>query len=80
MGGGQAWVQPDRDQREALTLETVKIAVDLGVDVNAVNPDGKTALDAANTLKFASVIKFLTDKGAKAGAPAPAGGRGRGAR
>ena len=75
MGGGQAWVQPERSEREALTLEAVKMTLELGVDVNAVNPDGKTALDAANTLRFASVIKFLTEKGAKAGAPSPAGGR-----
>ena len=35
MGGGTAWVQPDRGEREPLTLEAVKLAVELGVDVNA---------------------------------------------
>src|SRR5205814_256639 len=53
-GGGNAWVPPDRSVREALTLETVKLAVDLGVDVNAANVDGRTALDAAKTLKYDS--------------------------
>jgi ankyrin repeat protein len=66
-GGGNAWVPPDRSQREALALETVKAAVDLGVDVNAVNTDGRTALDAAKTLKFESVVTYLVSKGAKPG-------------
>jgi ankyrin repeat protein len=68
-GGGNAWVQPDRSQREALTLNTVKLAVDLGVDVNATNTDGRTALDAAKTLKYESVVAYLTSKGAKSGMP-----------
>jgi ankyrin repeat protein len=66
-GGGNAWVQPDRSQREALVLETVKLAIDLGVDVNAVNIDGRTALDAAKTLKYESVVGYLVSKGAKPG-------------
>jgi ankyrin repeat protein len=66
-GGGNAWVQPDRSQREALTLATVKLAVDLGIDVNATNTDGRTALDAAKTLKYETVVAFLVSKGAKAG-------------
>ena len=47
MGGGRAWAQPAPAEREALTLEAVKLAVELGVDVNAANTDGRTALDAA---------------------------------
>ena len=35
MGGGVAWVQPDRREREALMLESVKLAADQGVDLNA---------------------------------------------
>jgi len=66
-GGGPAWVQPDRSRREALALETVKLALDLGIDVNAVNTDGRTALDAARALKFETVVEFLIAKGAKAG-------------
>jgi len=76
-GGGQPWVEIERSQREALTLETVKLAVELGSDVNAVNTDGRTALDAARALKFESVINYLVEKGAKAGT-GNAGGRGRG--
>jgi ankyrin repeat protein len=73
MGGGRAWVLPPRDQRQALTLEAVKLAVELGVDVNAANNDGRTALDGAQTLKYDSVVAFLKERGAKAsGKPAPA--------
>jgi ankyrin len=68
-GGGTAWVPPPRAERESLMLDTVKLLVDYGVDLNAENPDGRTALDAATALKFESVIKFLTDKGAKRGKP-----------
>ena len=66
-GGGTAWVPPDRSQREALMLETVKLAIDLGIDVNAVNTDGRTALDAAKALKFETVVTYLVSKGAKPG-------------
>ena len=69
MGGGRAWVLPERDQREALTLESVKLAIELGADINAANTDGRTALDAARTLKFESVVKLLLEKGARAGTP-----------
>ena len=66
-GGGTAWVPPDRSQREALMLETVKLAIELGIDVNAMNTDGRTALDAAKTLKYETVVTYLVSKGAKPG-------------
>jgi ankyrin repeat protein len=65
MGGGLAWVQPARAEREQLMLESVTIAVEQGSDLNAVNTDGRTALDAARALKFESVVKFLADRGAR---------------
>lgn len=74
IGGGAAWVGLPRAQREAQTLEAVKLAVDLGIDINAANADSRTALDGAQALKYPSVIKFLEDKGAKASGkkgPAP---------
>jgi ankyrin repeat protein len=67
MGGGSPWVPVDSGAREALTLEAVKLAIELGIDVNAANADGRTALDAAKALKYDSVVKFLVDKGAKPG-------------
>jgi len=68
-GGGASWAPVARSQREALVLEAVKIAVELGVDVNAANTDGRTALDSAKTLRFDSVFAFLTEKGGKPGTP-----------
>jgi ankyrin repeat protein len=68
MGGGTAWIQLDRGEREALTLEAVKLAAELGVDVNAADTDGRTALDAAQARKYETVVKFLVDSGARPGA------------
>jgi ankyrin repeat protein len=65
MGGGVAWVQPRRAESEATMLEAVKLAVELGVDVNVVNSDGRTALDAARALKYETVASFLVERGAK---------------
>ena len=74
LGGGRGWVAPDRSQREALMLETVKLVMEVDVDVNVAAADGRTALDAAQALKYQSVIDFLVSKGAKPGPkkkPAP---------
>jgi ankyrin repeat protein len=68
MGGGSAWVPLGRGEREALMLETVRLAAELGVDVNAANTNGRTALDAATALKYDSVVQFLSEKGARRGA------------
>ena len=74
------WVEVEAKERETLTLETVKLAVELGSDLNTANTDGRTALDGAKALKYDSVVSYLTEKGAKPGAGnAPGNGRGRGA-
>jgi ankyrin repeat protein len=67
IGGGVAWVQPNRAEREALMLETVTLAIEQGLDVNLANADGRTALDAARALKFERVVRHLVDHGARAG-------------
>ena len=69
MGGGnaRAWVEPDRGERESLTLEAVKLAVELGVDLNAANTNGRTALDAAKALEYETVVTFLVEEGARPG-------------
>ena len=67
MGGGAAWVQPDRGRREELMLEAATLAVSFGVDLNVVNSDGRTALDAARATKFDSVVDYLVTKGARSG-------------
>jgi ankyrin repeat protein len=70
-GGGSAWVPPERNQREALALETVKLALTLGIDVNAKNTDGRTALDAARALKYETVTAYLVERGARPGVTTP---------
>jgi ankyrin repeat protein len=66
MGGpGSGFRWPDPADREALTLEAVKLAVELGIDVNAVDAEGRTALDGAKALRYKSVVEFLIAKGAR---------------
>ena len=67
IGGGRAWVLPDRTQLQALVLETVTLAIELGVDVNASNTDGRTALDIARASKLEPVVTFLVGHGATEG-------------
>jgi ankyrin len=70
MGGGEPWVGAPRAKREALTLEAIKLAAESGVDLNAANTDGRTALDGATALGYESVVSFLRERGAAAGRPA----------
>jgi len=67
MGGGEPWLPPERGEREAVALESVTMLTELGIDVNAANLDGRTALDGAKALKYESVVRFLVDKGARSG-------------
>jgi ankyrin repeat protein len=67
MGGGIAWVRPARTEPEPAMLEAVKLVVAAGVDVNAANTDGRTALDAARAVKYQSVVEFLEQHGARSG-------------
>ena len=71
------WSEIPKTEREPLMLETMKMLVDLGVDVNAADNDGVTALDVAKTLRYPSVVNYLVEKGAKAGTGAPQGRGGR---
>ena len=67
MVGGEAWVKPPRPQREALALETVKLALELGIPVNGVNAQGRTALDGAKALGYDSEVQYLAAQGARPG-------------
>jgi len=66
MGGGTAWVPLDRAARDALVLETVTLAVELGADVNVASTDGRTALDSARAQKYEAVAALLESRGALA--------------
>jgi ankyrin repeat protein len=65
MGGPRSvrgFVRPDPAELEFLTLEAVRFAVELGIDVNAANLDGQTAADART---YASVREFLAAEAAR---------------
>jgi ankyrin repeat protein len=63
------WVDIPTSEAEALTLESVKLLVGWGVDVNAANNDGRNVLDAARSLGYSSVIQYLVEKGAHSDRP-----------
>jgi len=46
-------------------LEAVKVALELGNDVNAVDKNGETAMHGAVYKHAPSVVQFLADHGAK---------------
>ena len=55
----------DAETEERLVLEIATLAVDLGVDFNASNDAGNTALHGAARLGLNSVVQFLADRGAR---------------
>ena len=55
---------PDAVEQEAITLEAVGLAADLGVDVNTANANGDTALHVAAARGYDTVIEFLVENGA----------------
>ena len=46
-------------------IEAVKLALELGNDVNAVDDNGETAMHGAAYKSFPRVVQLLADKGAK---------------
>jgi ankyrin repeat protein len=50
-GTGKPWVDAPRAEKEAMTLEAVKLLVEQGVDVNALSNTGRSALDGAQQQK-----------------------------
>lgn len=78
MGRGDGWVNTDRSPENQRRVEAALLALELGVDINVADTDGRTALDAASRLdeKLAYV---LTAYGARSGVEAP-GDAGRGPR
>ena len=69
MGGGRlrAWMPLGRAEVEAQTLEAVRLAVELGVDVNAIDTNDRTALDGARAARLETVVAFLESQGALSG-------------
>ena len=64
-GRGYPFEQPrNRERMEKKTLETVRVGLELGVDLNIVNAEGRTALDAARDNAFDRVADLLIENGA----------------
>ena len=57
--------EPDPVEREAVTLEAVRVAAELGVDVNTANAVGETALHAVAARGYDTVIAYLVKQGAR---------------
>jgi ankyrin repeat protein len=53
---------------ESETFQAIKLALELGSDVNAANEDGDTALHLAAAHRFSSVVQLLADHGANVNA------------
>jgi ankyrin repeat protein len=63
---GVNWVVDQTfDEGQAALLEAVKLCVELGMDVNAVNSMGLTALHGAANRGSDEIIKYLVAQGAK---------------
>jgi ankyrin repeat protein len=66
MAAGLATRSPGEDAgTESEVLQAVKVALDLGADVNAVDNNGETAMHAAAYKNLPRVVKFLASKGAR---------------
>ena len=53
---------PDGEERNA--LDTVRVAVEFGADVNASDERGETALHSAASRNFTTIVRLLADHGA----------------
>ena len=66
VAAGLATRSPGEDAgTEDEVLEAVQVALDLGIDINAVDMNGETAMHAAAYKNLPKVVKFLASKGAK---------------
>jgi ankyrin repeat protein len=54
-----------RRKTETDAIETIKLCLEAGVDINAQDGRGQTALHGAATQGFDQVVKFLADRGAR---------------
>ena len=66
---GRSWVyqEPGSDEYEAEIFEKVRLFIELGVDLNAVNDRGLAALAGAISSEYDSVVEVLIASGAQEG-------------
>ena len=66
VAAGIGWVEGvTYEWSDAQSLEAVKLCIDLGLDVNTVDTDGRTALHGAAHKGRNEVVQLLVDHGAK---------------
>jgi hypothetical protein len=65
LAAGVSRGQDFTDEDKRTSLDAVRIAVELGSDVNAANADGLTAMHGAAANGADGVVQFLVEKGAK---------------
>jgi ankyrin repeat protein len=65
LAAGLSWTMGITNVDEKNALEAIKICFEQGVDVNAVNDKGETALHGAATSGRNEVVSYLVEKGAK---------------
>ena len=63
---GLATRSPGEDAgTEEEVIDALQVALDLGIDINAVDMNGETAMHSAAYKNLPKVVKFLASKGAK---------------
>jgi uncharacterized protein len=67
-GAGRRGQQTRTEEEEKRALEAVKLAVELGADVNAANVRGQTALHIAAYMGSDTIIQFLVEREARVNA------------
>ena len=68
IAAGLATRSPGEDAgTESEVLEALQVLLDLGIDINAVDNNGETAMHAAAYKNLPNVVKFLAAKGARIG-------------
>jgi ankyrin repeat protein len=64
LAAGIGRVQEESFVSEDAALEAVKVALEFGNDIHAVNKRGQTPLHAAAFLRYNKVVQYLVDQGA----------------
>jgi ankyrin repeat protein len=62
---GRRWFQPSTLPLQQAALEAVKLCLELGIDINAVNGNGQTAMHGAAYMGSNLIAQYLFEHGAK---------------